>query len=93
MKHNKIYTKLLLFLNTCLCLFWHSKNLTMYNITSLQQTQVHANPAFTPTAKINIAIAPLFPPFPIPSAYINISNSGFKLSDLVKQDSEGMGNG
>ncbi|MES2567957.1 MAG: DUF5723 family protein [Bacteroidota bacterium] len=65
------------------------QNLTMYNITSLQQTQVHANPAFTPTAKINIAIAPLFPPFPIPSAYINISNSGFKLSDLVKQDSDG----
>ena len=68
------------------CCFFAQQNLTMYNMSSLQQTQSHVNPAFIPSAKINIAIAPLLPPFPIPSLYMNVSNSGFKMADLVTQD-------
>lgn len=68
--------------------YFGQQNLTMYNMSSLQQTQAHVNPAFTPSAKINIAITPLLPPFPFPSLYLNFSNSGFKLADLVTQDAQ-----
>ena len=61
------------------------QNLTMYNLSCLQQTQAHLNPALTPSAKINIAILPL----PVSSLYLNVSNSGFKISDLVTQDPAG----
>jgi hypothetical protein len=64
------------------------QNLTLYNMTSLHQAHSIVNPAFMPTAKMNIAVAPMLPPFPFPSAYINFSNSGFKLSDLVTHDSQ-----
>lgn len=65
------------------------QNLTLYNMNELQQTHTHINPAIAPTSNLNIAIAPLLPPFPIPSIYLNLSNSGFKLSDLVTQDNQG----
>lgn len=65
------------------------QNLTLYNMSELQQTQAHANPAFTPTAKINIAAPPMLPPFPLPSMYFNMSNSGFKLSHVITQDANG----
>lgn len=63
------------------------QNLTLYNMKALQQVQTHANPAFTPTAKINIAMPGLFIPFPVPSLYFNMSNNGFKLSHLITQQS------
>lgn len=65
------------------------QNLTMYNHRELQQTQAHVNPAFAPSNKINIATGPMLVPFPFPSLYFNLSNSGFKLSDLITQDSKG----
>lgn len=83
---SQYFTLLLLFLFSISV--FSQQNLTMYNMSSLQQTQAHVNPAITPTSKINIAIASLLPPFPFPSMYVNFSNSGFKLSDLITHDSQ-----
>ena len=86
---SKIISLRILFLSFLSFNLFAQQNLTMYNLSCLQQTQAHLNPALTPSAKINIAIAPLFPPFPVPSLYLNLSNSGFKISDLVTLDTKG----
>lgn len=84
------YLKITIFILTTLSAFKVNaqQNLTLYTMP-IQQAQAHCNPAFVPSARINIAMMPLLPPFAAPSIYMNMSNSGFKLHDLVTLDTQG----
>ena len=58
------------------------QDLTLYNMEVIPQ-RMYANPAFIPTySKINIGLPG------ISSEYLNLSNSGFKYSDLIKHRSD-----
>ena len=52
------------------------QNLTLYNMQLIPQSS-YANPALMPISKVNIGLPALS------STYINFSNSGFKMKDLV----------
>ncbi len=55
------------------------QNLTLYNMPMIQQSQ-YANPAIRPEARINIGFLPI-----LTSTYVNFANSGFTLSQIIKE--------
>ncbi len=56
------------------------QNLTLYNMPMVQQSQ-YANPAIRPEARLNIGALPV-----LTSNYLNFANSGFTLSQVVRQE-------
>ena len=58
------------------------QNLTLYNFKSIPQSN-YINPGIIPSSRVNIGL-PI-----ISSLYLNKSNSGFKLNDVVTKGSNG----
>jgi outer membrane protein OmpA-like peptidoglycan-associated protein len=56
------------------------QNLTLYNMPMVQQSQ-YANPAIRPEARLNIGALP-----GLTSNYLNFANSGFTLSQVVREE-------
>ncbi|MFM9008010.1 MAG: DUF5723 family protein [Bacteroidota bacterium] len=64
-------------------------NLMLFHHTELQQSGLLANPAQLPMARFNIAVAPLFPPFPAPGIALRISNNSFRLNEIISSGADG----
>lgn len=87
----KLVRHLLFFviLNTSANLALAQDNLMLFHHTELQQSAMLANPAQLPMARINIAVAPLFLPFPAPGIAFRISNNSFRLNDVISTGTDG----